>query len=165
MKFAVIATLALTTVSAGTMTAGATCTKFDDCVDTNSCATIEKATGNTAGAIVNICALKATCETATAVVSTEGADPSNKYTTVVGKCLIKKVEAGAAKLAAGVKCKLSTECMDKMKCGGSGEVADYVCTDETKCGTDVSDKKVNCESAIRSAVSMAAAALVAAYAL
>jgi hypothetical protein len=164
MKFAVIATLALTTVSAGTLTAGATCTLFDECIDTNSCATVVADTGS-AGKLVNICALKATCETATAVTSTTGADPDNKYKTVVGKCLIKKVEAGAAKLAAGVKCKLSTECMDKMKCGGSGEVADYVCTDETKCGTDVSDKKVNCESAIRSAVSMAAAALVAAYAL
>jgi hypothetical protein len=166
MKFAVIATLALTTVSAGSMLEGATCAKYDDCVDTNLCATLVNKSTNTAGTLKNICVLKAKCDAATDVTSTDGADDAAKaYTTVMNKCLKKEAAAGAAKLGAGAKCKLSTECMDKMKCGGSGEVADYVCTDETTCGKDVADKKVNCESAIRSAVSMAAAALVAAYAL
>jgi hypothetical protein len=149
MKFVVIATLALTTVSAGTVKLGYTCTKWDDCVTDASCTNSTPVAG---GGNVLGCILTTKCGTDDEITAAD----NTKYKIIKDSCL---------KIAIGGKCTMSTGCVDKAKCGGTGEAADYLCSDETKCGTVITEKKFVCESSIRSAVSMAVAAVVVAYAL
>jgi hypothetical protein len=160
MNFAVIATLALTTVSAvGTTANLAVCTKFDECVADNSCATLKMVAGETDATAKNACVLTTKCAGETEVVVA-----TKKYTIVKDKCLV-KAAATTAKIAIGTACKMTSECVEKAKCGGTGEASTWLCAAEASCDTDVGDKKFKCESAVRNAFSMAAAAIVAAYAL
>jgi hypothetical protein len=161
MKFAVLAALLTSAVyAAGTKEDGVECKTVDDCKNKCSKVTNTEAKSDTKGKFTMICIPEAKCDVKD---STQVGSDTASYIVTIGTCL--KAAATASKLAVSSKCVKSTDCAEKLKCGGTGEAATYLCLEEAKCGTEIDSKKVNCESALRNAISMAVAAVAVAYAL
>ena len=73
-------------------------------------------------------------------------------------------ETESSKMSLGAMCKMTDDCEDGLVCGGFSPDL-YLCGDGFICGVEVEGMKFDCESALRNAMSMAAATVAIMYAL
>ena len=172
MKFAAIAALLATAQAAGTIAAGAACTKYDDCTGTNKCGKVTKASGNTDGTLEQVCYPEAGCSTKAEV---QGSD-SKAYESKVESCLSKPASSDGADgtVDLGEACEKSVQCrtdytlasvQTDLACGAIGDSKDTKCVVKATCNVGIGSLTMNCEGAMRNALVMAVAALAVAYSL
>jgi hypothetical protein len=121
---------------------------------------------------VQVCFAEAGCTTKAEVL---GGD-NKKYETTVETCLKKPAAADAAagSVSYGEACVTTAQCktdytvatvQTDLACGAIGDSKDLTCVIKSTCGVGLGSIKMNCEGAMRNALSMAVAALAIAYSL